>query len=542
MVTELERDAGLQLSRKEFTTMVKSLSLSGGTRVGVLLLHPAYLQEMASTQSRNTSLLGFAVGVIKVDEMVEIATKSSSVDGLIFQVEDTLSPPGNALFYRSSKLASAPDQYYAWQKKVPMADRTWTLSVFPSAAYLQRQHHWTSLLVGVGGLTLAALLQMLLLMTTGRTSIIQRKVLEQSVELQTKSDAIEDQNAQLNTLFSLSPDGFVAFGPDGSIKFANPAFQTMTGIAQEDIIGKNEVSLEDELRKRCEKPEAFNGLSTYFSDDLTQAQHGLLSLCSPHYAVLRLVGIHSPSSNVARILYLRDITREAEVDEMKSQFLSHAAHELRTPMSSILGFSELLLEIELDAPTQRDLLETIHRQSLWLVDILNELLDLSRIEARGGQDLTIINLDLAELAGETIAAVAVSDERWNITLDLPAQGVQAMADRAKLRQALTNVISNAIKYSPLGGEIRVAIVSTPGRAGIMVSDHGIGMTPAQILHFGDRFWRADTTGKIAGTGLGVAIVKEVLTLMGGSMEISSELNRGTTVTLWLRPGQPPKMA
>jgi signal transduction histidine kinase len=259
----------------------------------------------------------------------------------------------------------------------------------------------------------------------------------------------------------------------------------------------------------------------------------LIELIVPTGRTLQVSLLTNQNVSVSKMLHFRDVTYETEVDRMKSEFLSHAAHELRTPMTSILGFSELLLKMELDAPTQRDLLETIHRQSLWLVKIINELLDLSRIEARGGQDLTIIPVDIAALAQDTVTNMAVAEERWKIMLDLPPGAIHALADIAKLRQVLNNIIGNAIKYSPQGGEIRVAIITGLGRAGITVSDQGIGMTSAQILHYGDRFWRADSTGNIAGTGLGVAIVKEILTLLGGSLDVSSQPNQGTQVTLWL---------
>ena len=218
---------------------------------------------------------------------------------------------------------------------------------------------------------------------------------------------------------------------------------------------------------------------------------------------------------------------------MKSEFLSHAAHELRTPMTVLLGFSEVLLGIELDTPTQRELLESIHRNSLWLVKIINELLDLSRIESRRGQDFAIVSVNISGLIQDTVTEMAVTDERWKLILEIPAAPIFALADIDKMRQVFTNIIGNAIKYSAEGGEIRIAITAVTGKVGVTVSDQGIGMTPEQVLHYGDRFWRADASGKILGTGLGVAITKEILSILGGSLEIASQKAQGTQVTLWL---------
>jgi signal transduction histidine kinase len=239
-----------------------------------------------------------------------------------------------------------------------------------------------------------------------------------------------------------------------------------------------------------------------------------------------------------RIAYFRDITHETEVDRMKSEFLSHAAHELRTPMASIYGFTELLMSREFDAATRQDLLATIHKQTEWLVNIINELLDLVRIESRRGKDFKIEPVALAPLLDEAVATAGIDPARWPLSIDdaigtLPA----ALADAAKLRQALTNVLSNAAKYSPAGGAIEIhgATRAREGHVlvGISVTDHGIGMTPEQVARVGERFYRVDTSGMTPGTGLGMAIVKEIVELLGGQVEIVSSPGVGTSVTLWL---------
>ncbi len=504
-------------------------------RIGVLLLHPSgeATQDAALGPER---FAGFVVGVIKVDEMVAIATRSTMIPGLLLAVDDAASPADKALLYRSSGDPGAADERYLWRKEIPFADRLWTVKVFPTEDYLRQHHHWLALAVGACGLLLAALLQMLLLVTSGRTSIVQRKVLEQTRELQIKSESLEDRNAQLDALFALSPDGFVAFAQDGTVKFVNPAFQTMTGISYASVVGKSEAELDAALRLRCDRPEQFAGIADCFSLSIDIPQKKVIALNTPRQAVLQMIGIRSNSSSISRILYVREITRETEVDRMKSEFLSHAAHELRTPLASIFGYSELLLEVALDETTRRDCLETIHRQTSVLVDIINELLDLSRIEARRGLDLKLGEVDLATLVRATASDFTTGAGPAPLLLDLPAQPRTALADPAKLRQALTNVLANAIKYSPAGGEIRVSLLEAPGRVGIAVSDQGIGMSPEQLSHFGERFWRADSSGKTPGTGLGLAIVKEILLLLCGSLEVSSQLGQGTTISLWL-PGK-----
>lgn len=352
-------------------------------------------------------------------------------------------------------------------------------------------------------------------------------------EIKRSAAAVAERNAQLDAMFSLSPDGFVAFDHDGCVSFANPAFYRMTGISVEEIVGYDATPLDAAFRERCEQPELFAGLSAFFGEPGSPPVHSLLTLNQPRPATMQVVGIHSGAVSMPRILYLRDITHETEVNRMKSEFLSHAAHELRTPMTSILGFTELLIRKNVSDDKRREMLETIHRQTRWLVDIVNELLDLARIEARRGKDFVIADVNLADLAREAVAALSFDRGRWPVLAALPDDPVVVRGDAAKLRQAVINVLSNAQKYSPEGGEIRIDLRREGARVGLRVVDRGIGMTPEQLSHFGERFWRADASGKTPGTGLGMAIVNEITGLHGGSLEVQSQAGSGTAVTLWL---------
>ena len=266
----------------------------------------------------------------------------------------------------------------------------------------------------------------------------------------------------------------------------------------------------------------------------------ILHLIRPRPAILKrsVRDIHGETGGfLGRVLYFLDITHETEVDRMKTEFLSTAAHELRTPMSSIHGFSELLLNRHYDETTRRDLLETIYRQSSNLVHLVNELLDLARIEARAGKDFHIQVQDLLPILDSTVRQfIAPSDPR-KITLRLASALPPVAVDADKLSQMLLNVISNAYKYSPDGGAIELATLtrtkSGNTEVGISVRDHGIGMTPEQVARVFDRFYRADTSGAIPGTGLGMSLVKEIIDIHQGCVEIDSVLGQGTEVVLWL---------
>ena len=514
-------------------------------RVGVLLLHPAYATTSPQTD-RTGALLGFAVGVIKVDQMVDIAIGSVVNPALVVRIDDVQAPADRSLLYSSHTGATVPQSEYLWQQDILMADRSWRLSVYPTQEYLGSRSHWTTLLVGAGGLALVALLQVLLLVTTGQTAVVQRKVREQTDKLQLASAAMEDQNAQLNALFTLSPDGLVAFSADGTVRFMNPAFFQMTGIPQAVVEGHGETVLNDALRARCVTPGTFIGIAACFHEVGAPLKHLSLELKTPAVKVLQLVGVHSKASSITRILYLRDVTHETEVENLKSEFLSTAAHELRTPMASIYGFAEVLLTQDMEEPDRRELLDIIYRQSSLMASILNELLDLARIEARRGKDFTLERIEVTTLIDKIVHEFKPPDARAAPVVRSTTAELVITADDNKARQAILNVLSNAYKYSPAGGAVEVELlmrtqVGEASQVGIRVLDHGIGMTPEQQARIFERFYRADTSGRIAGTGLGMSIVHEIIELLGGTVEITSQPGVGTAVTLWLpaAPGTAP---
>jgi signal transduction histidine kinase len=248
----------------------------------------------------------------------------------------------------------------------------------------------------------------------------------------------------------------------------------------------------------------------------------------------------SDAGSVSQILFFRDVTHENEVDRMKSEFLSHAAHELRTPMSSIFGFSEMLMHREFAPAKRQEILGIIYRQSEQMIAIINELLDLVRIDDRRGQDFEFAPLDAAALLAEVIADFGVPNGQQPALFEAPAAATWVQADKKKLIQAVRNILSNAYKYSPAGGQVLISLVTdtgalgqAPARVGLRIQDHGMGMTPEQVARVFERFYRADVSGNIPGTGLGMSIVKEIIELHGGEVEFASTIGVGTTVTLWV---------
>ncbi|MCB1916318.1 MAG: PAS domain S-box protein [Rhodocyclaceae bacterium] len=349
---------------------------------------------------------------------------------------------------------------------------------------------------------------------------------------------------RLDTVFTLSPDGFVSFDDEGRLAFANPSFERMVGLNIGDMAGMSVAELDQVLRERCDPAQPFPALADGFSavdddegDDAGRPARNHITLLQPIHRVLSRRIRQAGSQAGSRVVYFRDVTRETEVDRMKSEFLSTAAHELRTPMASIMGFSELLLNRSYDEDRTRDLLETINRQSSRLTHLLNELLDLARIEARAGKDFKVARVGLGAIIDETLKALMIPGDARRVRVSVPDPTPQVTVDVAKMQQALTNVLSNAYKYSPAGGEITLTLLfdgdGSNRRVGIEVTDQGIGMTPEQCARAFERFFRADTSGNIPGTGLGLSLVKEIVELHGGQVTLDSASGHGTRFVLWL---------
>ncbi len=351
-------------------------------------------------------------------------------------------------------------------------------------------------------------------------------------------NASAERTAQLDAILGLSPDGLVLFDGHNRLMFANPAFQKMTGLSWSRLDAPMSMdSFDYFMGNLCDAHAPWAALA---STDQAVGSHtsesGKFHLVRPQPRVIQTELRRNYAGRSETILYLRDVTREDEVDRMKSDFLASAAHELRTPMVSILGFSELLIKRSYAPERQKDMLATIHRQSGLLVKMINELLDLARIESRRGLDMNIIATPLADLVNQCVKGMMLAEgERQVNVLKLPQAHV--LADPEKMELALKNILGNAFKYSPNGGHVNLEadLMDYQGRryAVVQVQDHGIGMTPEQLDKAFDRFYRADTSGKIPGTGLGLSLVKEIADLHQGRVDMSSEFGKGTRVSLWI---------
>ncbi len=358
-------------------------------------------------------------------------------------------------------------------------------------------------------------------------------------------DQAQDRTEQLSAIFALSPDGFVSFDSEHRVKYMNPAFVRMTGLNELRLDGMDENDFSAWLASRCVAGTRFAGISQLRLRNASAQPQGreLLEMGVNGKRMLQVELRLSEAPTVSQILYFRDVTHETEVDDIKSEFLSTAAHELRTPMASILGFSEVLVTQALDAASQQEFLGIIHAQSKVMASILDELLDLARIEERRGKDFQYNRLCVQMLVSSTLQSLALPPGRAVPVLSMPDEPIYLMADEGRLRQAILNVLTNAYTYSPAGGPVGVEIArqslpDLPAHVVIHVSDPGLGMTQQQVARVFERFYRADKSGQITGTGLGMSLAKEIIDLHHGHIIIESSLGQGTRVSLSLPLAQP----
>lgn len=224
----------------------------------------------------------------------------------------------------------------------------------------------------------------------------------------------------------------------------------------------------------------------------------------------------------------RDVTQEQEVSRLKDELVSLVSHELRTPMASVLGFSELLLTRQLSESKSRMYVEIIYKEAQRLSNLINDFLDVQRMEA-GRQVYNYSELDLKPVMRRV--SEVFSQQRSRLKLDVPATLPLVRADPDRLLQTLTNLVSNAIKYSPNGGDINVvARLNEHGMMEIAVKDRGLGIPREAHAHLFSKFYRVDNSDRreIGGTGLGLAISREIVEAHGGKIWVESEPGQGST--------------
>jgi signal transduction histidine kinase/HAMP domain-containing protein len=233
---------------------------------------------------------------------------------------------------------------------------------------------------------------------------------------------------------------------------------------------------------------------------------------------------------------IRDVSERARLERVKSDFVATASHELRSPLTSIKGFVELLSRSPELGEREREFVTVILQSTDRLVDLVNDLLDVARLEA-GKMEVHPRLFDLGEVVHEvaTLMRPRVEEKGQELRLRVPTGLPRALADPVRVRQILTNLLSNAHLYTDEGGEVIVSLAQHNSELELSVEDTGRGMTEEELDHVFDRFVRREDGS--GGTGLGLAIVRSLVDLQRGSIDVESHPGRGTTFTVRL-PAEP----
>ncbi|BCR03329.1 hypothetical protein DESUT3_03980 [Desulfuromonas versatilis] len=238
------------------------------------------------------------------------------------------------------------------------------------------------------------------------------------------------------------------------------------------------------------------------------------------------------------IAILLDVTREHELERMKTDFIATSARDLRGPLASILGFSELLLARKpIDSDERNRFLAYIHQEAQSLARIVKDRLDIALLESGGELGLDLAPTDLAALLRRMVDYFQEKNPAHRFELQVGEQAAELLLDGERIEQVLHNLLGNAVRYSPGGGSVRVAAQVEPEGCRIRISDQGRGMPPAERRRVFEKFYRGERSSQdTEGLGLGMTIARHIVEAHGGSIEVESEEGRGTTVSVCIPLG------
>ena len=328
----------------------------------------------------------------------------------------------------------------------------------------------------------------------------------------------ENQRERLNAVLDNISQGIIALSSEGKIVFVNGGALLLFG-GDENVVSKQLVFLIDDnnLLDKITNSSMNNRFEYPFKDKVL-----LVEIVVPEGELLR--------DEIGSIIIISDITNEKELAKQKEEFFANASHELKTPLTAMLGLTELALAKCQEEGTKKHL-DRIYKESLRLSDLISDILKLSRLENIQGEETAVL-VPMERIVNEVISELSESINAKNITTSVSGKAF-VLADEKRMFALMQNLISNAVNYNKEGGSIEVNLEETDRSSVIRIKDTGIGIVEENIPHLCERFYRVDKSRskKTGGTGLGLAIVKHICALYGGEISIESRIDVGTEVTV-----------
>ena len=358
----------------------------------------------------------------------------------------------------------------------------------------------------------------------------------------------ETERSRLATVIENSADGIMILDANRRVVIINQALAAMLAIDPQHAIGlpcEDVMQLDNVIGSDlCDRDMRLNELpeeSLHCEGDLGRPGGNHINVAVTY------TPLYDTRQNLVNIIVnVHDITRFREEEEMKSTFTSIISHELKTPVALIKGYAQTLARPDAtwDAETARQGLSIIEEEADRLESLINNLLDVSRIQASGLR-LDISYVDIQKLTTKVAEAYRTQTDEHTIEVDFPQPLPPVWGDEERLRQVFTNLVNNAIKYSPNGGSIRIGgwleqtessdshsedSKSTRKRVVLYIADQGIGIPQAELSNIFDQFYRIDSSLRrsTAGAGLGLFLCKAIVDAHGGQIWVRSETNVGTT--------------
>ena len=328
------------------------------------------------------------------------------------------------------------------------------------------------------------------------------------------------QKRQTDTILKHMTDGVIAFDMNGNVTYINPAAKQMLELRDTD----------DNFAKVFSKYEDVNMEKIIYLENWTSSEmkiennQGSMNL----FFVPFKDEINRPTGVM---VVIQDITEHVKLDDMRKEFVADVSHELKTPLTSIKGFSETLLEGDCDKETEKHFLTIINDNA----DRMEKLVqDLSRYDSKKNKN-SIVEFDLGELAKKCTEKFEIEVRKRNQSLEcfVTADVPPVQADKDGIERVIINIISNSVKYTPNGGKINVYVGYVHNDAYVKIKDTGIGIPKDDLDKVFERFYRVDKarSRKLGGTGLGLSIAKEIIEQNNGNINVSSKVGQGTEVVI-----------
>jgi two-component system phosphate regulon sensor histidine kinase PhoR len=311
-------------------------------------------------------------------------------------------------------------------------------------------------------------------------------------------------------------------GPEDSAKLGEGLEKYRNAFNLRCFVPDQLALIEDEMRKKPDQPRT----------DIIQLEH-------PQQYIKRYGAplLDTANQQIGFWVSYQDITHEVLMDKLRQDFIANASHELRTPVTSVKVLLENLMEGAKDDPAVRDeFISDAAREIDRMHDLVNELLDLAALES-GRNQLELTTFDLKGMIEDAVSTVVPQAKQRDVALEVeaPSAAVPLEADKSRMRQVMVNLVANAVKFTPAGGQVKVRIGETDGQVRISVQDSGIGIPAKDLAHIFDRFFRV-TRGRSrlqGGSGLGLTIVKAAIDAHRGDIGVESTEGQGTTFTITL---------